>query len=168
MVERSLSLKKAIRSTLPCSVSKTDFMIFSPHGSDKDSIRLTLNVIQLIQVSCKKLLGIFIDEKSKFKEHIHYLRTSSINRLNLFRSLSSKGVDRANLLHLHKVFVRSNIKYGSQVYNSCHPDLKSKLVVVQNTALRVATNLPYGTANAALQVVCDNLASSIVMGLPPF
>ena len=64
------------------------------------------------------------------------------------------GADKKILLTLYKALIISKIDYGAQAYNSASKPLLSKLDIIQNHALRIATRAYYSTPINALEVDC--------------
>ena len=60
---------------LQINYSKTCYIIFRPHHLDinEDLINIQLNGVVINQVKCTKFLGVFIDEKLSWNEHISYI-----------------------------------------------------------------------------------------------
>ena len=55
------------------------------------------------------------------------------------------GADKKILLTLCKALILSKIDYSAQAYNSASKPLLSKLDIIQNHALRIATRAYYST-----------------------
>ena len=64
------------------------------------------------------------------------------------------GADKKILLTLYKALIISKIDYGAQAYNSASKPLLSKLDIIQNHALPIATRAYYSTPINALEVDC--------------
>ena len=87
-------------------------------------------------------LRLTIDESLSFKGHIQECTEKAQKRLNILRILARGGTDPINLIRLYKTYVRSIFEYGCVSFFHV-PDLTLKpLQTVQNTAVRVALNLP--------------------------
>ena len=64
------------------------------------------------------------------------------------------GANKKILLTLYKALIISKIDYGAQAYNLASKPLLSKLDIIQNHALRIATRSYYSTPINALEVDC--------------
>jgi len=64
-----------LANKLSLIVSKTCFTLFQPHlqNSVQNCLNLELNHSRIEHVSCCKYLGMFLDEKMKWKYHIEYV-----------------------------------------------------------------------------------------------
>ena len=97
-----------------------------------------------------------LDKKLTWGEHIKKLLEKCNKDLNLMRLVSGTtyGADKKILLTLYKALLLSKIDYGAQAYNSASKSLLSKLDIIQNHALRIATRAYYSTPINALEVEC--------------
>ena len=88
-----------------------------------------------------KFLGIYLDQRLRFKEHIEYLRQKTIKRLDILKCLAHLewGADRAILLNLYRSLIRSKIDYGSQIYATASDHILARLNSVHNQAIRLCT-----------------------------
>ena len=86
-------------------------------------------------------LGMTLDKKLTWGEHIKKLIEKCNKDLNLMRLVSDTtyGADKKILLTLCKALILSKIDYGAQAYNLASKPLLSKLDIIQNHALRIAT-----------------------------
>ena len=88
-----------------------------------------------------RFLGLVLDgPRLTWRPHVHSLKASCLPRLDLMRALAGVkwGASRATLLRFYRIFIRSRIEYGCEVYGSASSSLLHHLEVVQNTALRIA------------------------------
>ena len=109
-------------------------------GEQTDPI-LYLNNQQIIFKESVKFLGLILDYRLNWKNHISQLRIGCIKAMSLVRILShfKWGADRQSLLRIYRAVIRSKIDYGSQVYGSAKPNVLKKLDPVHNMALRYCT-----------------------------
>lgn len=88
-----------------------------------------------------KYLGMLLDEKLLWKEHIKQLKVDCMKRLDLLKMMShtSWGADRLIMLRLYRSIIRSKLDYGCFVYSSAKPNVLQTLDPVHNAALRLCT-----------------------------
>lgn len=92
-----------------------------------------------------KYLGIILDTKLKFKDHIPYV----INKVNLLIKMLYPFINRKSHLSLDnkmlifKSIFQSAIYYGAPIWGSSAPCHLQKLQVVQNKLLKLIFNLPF-------------------------
>ena len=97
------------------------------------------------RIESEKDLGVFIDEKLNFREHI----TKKVNIVNrnlgiIFRAFTYMGTEM--LLNLYKSMVRPHIEYATQVWSPQYKKDKITLENVQRRATRLVKcikHLPY-------------------------
>lgn len=122
------------------SLEKSTAMIFSK--SDPRSLfNVKIHNNSLNWVSEQKFLGIYLDNKLKFENHIQQIIKKACGGLNIIRSLAGVhwGSDPKTLSMLYKSLVRSHFDYSTLAYYNCSYNLLRKLDVIQNKALRVIT-----------------------------
>lgn len=122
------------------SEPKTKLIIFSKRKF-KHKINLNFNGTNLQECNEIKLLGMIMDFRLKWKNHISYTKTRAIKATNILKILNNRnnGISRQVALRLYKSYVRPIIEYGAPVYNSAPKALLDKLEPVQNSAIRIAT-----------------------------
>lgn len=121
------------------SDSKTSCMLFS-RGREVYSMDIMLKNTLIKQETSHKLLGIILDRKLLFKEHIMDLKGRISKNNNVLRHLSgtSYGSDRKILLRINNALNISILDYGQIIYSqSCDTNLKA-LNVIQNSSVRMA------------------------------
>lgn len=92
------------------------------------------------QETSHRLLGVILDRKLLFKEHIMNLKGRVTRNNNVLRHLSgtSYGSDRKVLLRINNALNISILDYGQIIYSqSCETNLKT-LNVIQNSSIRMA------------------------------
>ena len=89
-----------------------------------------------------KFLGIEIDDKLTFKNHIEAICTKSQKRLNVLCVLSRSKAEPKVLVQLYKTYIRPIIEYGSFCFLAAPKQQFMKLDKIQNEALRTCLHLP--------------------------
>ena len=100
-----------------------------------------------------KFLGLIIDSKLTWKQHILYLKKKSHKTLNLFKCLSHLhwGANRKTLMKLYTMLMKPQLDYGSEIYGSAKESVLKMLEPIQNAALRLATGAFRTTPVVSLQ-----------------
>ena len=141
------------------SVEKTVGMVFSEvKRPDQTTIKLENQNIKFVKKT--KFLGMMLDNRMSWAEHIKYTVDKCKKTLNLMRCLTGQGwgADKTSLLMIYKALIRSKIDYGCIAYNStCTKQHKEKLDKIQAAALRICCGAMKGTPNASLQVECGEM-----------
>ena len=89
-----------------------------------------------------KLVGIMVDEKLKWDEHINYINRK-IGYANFMLAKAAKGLNEHNKKLLYSGLIHSHLVYGAPIWGNaqkCHLD---KLLKQQKKAIRKIHNLKY-------------------------
>ncbi|KAK3893021.1 hypothetical protein Pcinc_003200 [Petrolisthes cinctipes] len=88
-----------------------------------------------------RFLGLLFDKRLTWAPHLRTLKVSCLKALNLLRVLihTSWGADRATLLRLYHVLIRSKLDYGCEVYSSATDARLRVLDPVHHAGVRLAT-----------------------------
>lgn len=122
------------------SLTKTKYMVFGTKRNI-ESLGLKLYGESLERVGVFKFLGVWVDEKLTYKEHVSRMVSKCGKVINILRCLvgCSWGADRNLMLMIYKAMIRSVFDYGCLAYGSAARSTLSKLDVVQSRALRICT-----------------------------
>ena len=104
-----------------------------------------------------KILGLIVDDKLNFNEHLQQVEGKVAKQLNIFKKFcgSNWGLRQATLIKLYKTLVLPRLLYAAPVWARKHVQALSRF---QYTALK----LIIGTSTKF-----DQLAAEILCGLPP-
>jgi hypothetical protein len=80
---------------------------------------------------CVKDLGVLLDCKLYFHQHVNYIFSQSLKMLGLMRYITSSFSTLDRLLALYSTLVRSKIEYASVVWNSITSTDYDKLEKIQ-------------------------------------
>lgn len=126
------------RSGFKLSTDKTVFMHLH-RFNNSHPINLNINGNPIKQVNQFKCLGLILDSKWTWKQHITNLKKKTIQAMNLMKILShsSWGLKRDTLERIYKATIQPKLDYGSIAYDSAKPNLLCTLNPVLNAALRL-------------------------------
>ena len=91
-------------------------VLFSRKNQKQNHPTINLNNVQVERTTYQKHLGVILDEKLNFKEHVD----STISKVNKGISLIKKlshSLPRKSLVTIYKVFLRPLIDYGDIIYS---------------------------------------------------
>ena len=91
-------------------------VIFSRKKNIKNHPIVSFNNLHINRKSTQKHLGLLLDEKLNFSEHITEKLKKATKRINLLRKLNL-SLPRSALLIIHKSFIRPHLDYGDIVYD---------------------------------------------------
>ena len=136
---------KANRLTL--NTKKTKYMIFGTrtlleHIPEDLNIRIANEKIE--RVNHMKYLGMILDEKLTFDEHINQTYTKASQKLGILRR-SREYLDTTKSLTLYKSLVLPHLDYCDIVYMCTTVQNLNKLQLIQNGACRTILKVPKDT-----------------------
>lgn len=129
------------QSGLNFSIEKTKCLLFSKLRTPTSPPELTYKGTRLNFEPKVKFLGLIVNCKLDWKDHIRWLKEESQKRLNILKVLAgcSWGADRSSMLKVYTCLVRAKLDYGSFVYSSASSKLLSTLDSVHHAGIRLAT-----------------------------
>ena len=139
---------------LQLSPSKSQVCFFSKSDTDMShSFKLKIG-IQIIPVCDKaKFLGVILDCRLEWDEHINYILNKSRKALCVLRTIASIkwGAHPETLITVYKSFIRSILDWGSIFYDKGKANLLLKLDRIQFASLRKALGCMITTPTNVLQ-----------------
>ena len=118
--------------------SKFQLMIMSPIPTEPVSITLKGNTV-IMSESCVKVLGILIDNRLDFSQHISLMCSKAARQLNALARIS-KYLDQSSLKTIHNSFISSNFSYCPLVWHFCGKVNNEKIEKIQERSLRILQN----------------------------
>ena len=129
------------------NASKTKSMIIS--NRDVPHPDITFNGVKLENVSSHKHLGLIINKRLNWTEHVDAMLKSASCMLDVSRSLMYK-LDRETLEIIYHSFIRPKLEYASQIWDDCNDREIQKLENFQLSAARLVTGAKKGTSHELL------------------
>ena len=116
----------------------------------KTSHPLSFNNNSIKQVQFQKHLGVYLDDKLDFREHLQNIFKKVRRTISLLRKLQN-NLPRAPLVTIYKFFIRPHLDYGDILYDQTFNDyFYKKLESIQyNTELAI-TGAIIGSAREKL------------------
>ncbi|CAF4294310.1 unnamed protein product, partial [Rotaria magnacalcarata] len=123
------------------SPTKTKVVHFCRTRSCHYNPLVYINNQQIENVMSIKYLGLTLDHRLTWIEHIKFLRSTCEQAMNILKCLShlSWGADRNTLIRLYKSLIISKINYGCQVYASANENVLARLDPLHHKAIRLCT-----------------------------
>jgi len=102
-----------------------------------------------------KLLGLFMDSKMQWHEHINPLKSLIIQRLCILKRLSGSkwGCHPKFTLDFYKLNIGSNLEYGIQFFSVCFLSFFKILESSQNPAIQIALGVHKYTPLSKLKIL---------------
>lgn len=144
------------------SVDKTQVMCFSKKRVNP-KVQITLYGQPLKQVLCIRFLGVWMDHKLTYGEHIQKVITKCKKAVNIMRCLigSNWGASMRSLKHIYTALIRSASDYACITYGSAAKSHLQKLDVIQAQALRLCCGAFKTSPVPALQVEVGEMPLSL-------
>ena len=108
-----------------------------------ENLRLPLLCMGRITVKEKKkmeILGLTIDPRGNWSQHIQAIASDARKRLGAIRRRMSHMLDDKSIMRAYKAFVRSKIEYGSLAYWGAAESHLKKLDRIQERAVALLCN----------------------------
>ena len=110
------------------------------------AIRIESYTIRRVHVA--KYLGIIIDDKMSWKDHIDYISLKIKQNIGMMKRVR-RDVSTGCLISLHRTLVEPYIRYCNTTWGGCNTSLLDTLQTLQNRAARVLANIKYENTDHA-------------------
>ena len=135
---------------LSLNIGKTNYVVFKQNHTTVDA-HLTINIGNdlIEQKTVVKFLGVYIDEKLEWHEHIKYIK----NKLNSSTYAMRKIKNILNTNHLMTLYyslVYPYIDYGISLWGSTHNTYVNKLYIKQKRSIRIVMGAQYNAHTSPL------------------
>ncbi len=123
---------------LTLNLKKTKFLQFSSSRKKPDfkDVKISLDQESVERVEVFKYLGVWLDEKLNFSEHIHQISKKVNKRLGLLMRIR-KNITKDTALMLYKSLVVPHLEYCDVIWDTCAGILKDKIQKLQNRACKI-------------------------------
>ena len=137
---------------------KCNYIVFS-RSKKRYEFDLKLNNDQITKAPSIQYLGVVLDEKLNFQEHITNLRVACRDRVNALKIISHKSwcLTKDTLKKVNRSIVRSKIEYSFIIGNCLQSGALSKLNVIQNSALHAIFDKKKEFGNEPLRLLAKEL-----------
>ena len=127
-------------------------IVFSLKTDKISHPKLNFNNSHVVQSTCQKYLGMYLDEKLNFSHRIKEKIPKAYRSIGVIKNLQN-NLPRQSLLTIYKSFIRPHLDYGDVVYDQPHNEtFCSKLESVQYNAALAITGAIRGTSQTKLYV----------------
>ena len=125
-------------------------LIFSLKIKKPSHPHLIFNNNKVIQTPYQKHLGMFLDDKLNFGEHLKYIANKVNKSIGLLRKLQNL-LPRRSLVTIYKSFIRPHIDYGDVIFDQAYnKSFHEKLENFQYNASLAITGAIRGTSKEKL------------------
>ena len=128
---------------LSINTSKSFYMIFQKKKKHLDhNLHLVMNNNQIERKSSTKFLGMIIDERLNWHDHIQYIQNKISCSLFMLRK-AKFALLKINLHTLYYSLVYPYLTYGLILWGGTHKTQTKKIATLQKKAIRVITHSKY-------------------------
>lgn len=131
---------------LSMNATKTEFMVIASKYRIKqlvDNPKITIGKEIINSVSKAKLLGVLVDEKLSWEDHIHDIIIPKVLKgLRMLRSIRPM-LTITQMVSLYESLVLPHFDYCSALWGNCGVVLKNRLQKLQNRAARIISRSGY-------------------------
>ena len=127
--------------------TKTKYMVIS--NTDRPHPSLNLNGVELDKVSSYPQLGLVLNEKMNWEDHINSAITKANKKMGLMWKLSN-DLPRFAIENIYTSYIRPQLEYGSVIYHNCTRDQAQRLEACQRRAAIACTRAYRRTSTVAL------------------
>lgn len=139
--------KYYLKWKLKINVDKTEFIIFSHKLKDKHIPKLTLYNENVPLKEKVKYLGMILDNKLKFKNHITEVRQKTFQIIGqMYPLLCCKSkMNTKNKKTIYKMIIRPTMLYAAPIWGGTFKSYIQRLQILQNKCLRMILCAKRGT-----------------------
>ena len=141
---------------------KTDVLLFTPGSGEEikdDDVNVEIGGMKLKRVKSKKILGVVVDDKLSFNDHIKQ-KTSAAFRalkgLDVFVD-GMRGCSQSTYMKMYKALVLPILEYGSPVTVGAITECCKEFNKVQRSAMLKATGCVSSTSTETLEILTNTL-----------
>ena len=136
---------------LTVNLNKTQYSIFQTKNMNipdwLNNIKINNNTIK--RVHSARFLGIILDEKLKWDDHVKQLSESLTQIINAFKIIKNYVPEDKKRM-LYYAYIYSRIQYGIEMYGTASKKLIKKVQTKQNRAIKVLHNKNFYTPTTQL------------------
>ena len=131
---------------LSLNIEKTNFMLFTPRNFSCLKETVVINNRPIKEVCHIKFLGVIIDNKLKWKDHIGYISKKSAKGIGVI--IKAREVfDKITLLSIYNSLILLYIGYCIHIWGNAYQTHLQKQHVLQNKIVRIIAGVPRRTSS---------------------
>ena len=136
-------LEWTIVNKLSLNVSKTHYMIFTTKGRNVNTQRkVCINNAPLERVNSTKFLGVIIDHKLSWCDHIKYIKNKISKGLGIICK-ARKSLKSSTLVTLYNSFIYPYLTYGIEIWGTASETNLQPIITLQNRIVRIIKSTHY-------------------------
>ena len=144
---------------LSLNVLKTNYMIFTTKNKLSHDVDIFVNNVRIERVHVTKFLGVQIDSKLNWKNHIEYTCKKNSKCIGII-SKARRKLHKSSLISLYYSFAFPYFIYCNHVWGNTYKTNLESIVRVQKKLVRIITCSSYRAHTEPL-MAANNLLSNI-------
>ena len=138
------------KNRIMINISKTNATFYTRKEKHAPP-QITMSGEAIVWAPSSKYLGVTLDSKLKYNEHVSKVASKTNGKVGALRPLlRSKSMPMESKLQLIRAIIVPSLIYASPIWSCCQPFLIKKLQSVQNRAMRAALGVPSYTRTASI------------------
>ena len=142
-LEKFYNWAVANKLSINFDIDKTYFMIHTFRNFDLSELSLNIGNYTLPNCDNSKFLGVIVDNKLKFKNHIDYISKKISKSIGIIYKLSKLKMPFNVLKQLYYNLIYSHLNYTVCCYASTYDSHLNKLLLLQKRVIRIINNAPF-------------------------
>ena len=136
------------------NAEKTKVMMITPYQKlphlPKQTLDVKYNDTTLQNVSSEKLLGVYVDNRLSWKEHINQVAKKISKNIALLRQIRCY-IPHASRITFYKCFIQPHLDYCNTIWGNGNT---KRILLLQKLALRIIEEVPRRTPSSPLFKKC--------------
>ena len=138
-----------LHNNLKLNESKTVYMLFKQKNTPESLMNIQINNHNITRVTSTKYLGLVIDDKLTWTEHIQKLHNKITPMIGaLFRC--TEYLNNKNRYLIYNAYILSNLRYLLTIWGTCNITNFKRIQTLQNKATKTLFRLNYRTPTDTL------------------
>ena len=125
---------------LSLNIKKIHYMVFSKKKTPRNELRLQIDGEAINEVYKTKFLGVIIDNKLNWKDHISYICGNIARGIGKIIK-ASNFLNKNGLMALYYSFVYPYLIYCNHIWGSTYKTNLRRLVILQNKVVRIISHV---------------------------
>ena len=128
---------------LSLNVGKTEFILFKPVRKKLSAVYLKFQGKKIRESKKVKYLGLIIDHKLKWKNHVSELRTKLGRGIGILGKLKKRKLPVQSLISIYHSVFQCHLTYGMSTWGFTSHENKERVQLLQDKCMRILGNLKW-------------------------
>jgi hypothetical protein len=139
------------KNNMAVNPSKTTCMVITSkrQANRETDLKLFINHVQIKNVKCQKLLGIYIDNTLSWKEHINKTCSKVVSKISLLKRISYFLTSEMKQL-FYNAYIVPILDYGCVIWSHANTSALNRIIKLQKRTARIILHKPIQTQTKEL------------------